>query len=159
MIKVIRNTPFKGIDKIARLLNLSTGEAAFLALDRSIEIIYRAVSSLLEEINSRPVYTIYELLKGKKISPEFLVLIGGPAKAMSLRLAAKFGCPVLLPPNWEVANATGAALARSTCELTLVADTERGWLNIIEENIQRRISKDVSPYRSKKKWPWKNMWF
>ena len=134
-----RKRAFEGISKIAELLDLETEETAFLIVDKSVETIYKAVSSLLYELNKKPVYTIQELLRGQKISPTMVVVVGGPAKAISSILQTKFQRPVLLPSNWEVANAIGAALARSTCELTLIADTGTGLLNIIEENIQKDI--------------------
>jgi len=36
------------------------------------------------------------------------------------------GFPSSIPEHAEVANAIGAALARTTTELTLLADTEKG---------------------------------
>jgi hypothetical protein len=41
----------------------------------------------------------------------------------------------VVPDNAEVANAVGAALARTTAELTVHADTERRTLSIVEEGI------------------------
>jgi N-methylhydantoinase A len=42
-------------------------------------------------------------------------------------------------PHWKVANAIGAALARTTCEVTLFADTARQIAEAPEENFRRRI--------------------
>jgi hypothetical protein len=49
------------------------------------------------------------------------------------------GCEVVIPRDAEVANAFGAALARTTAEITLLAETERGSLTIAEEGIQMKI--------------------
>ena len=45
----------------------------------------------------------------------------------------------VIPRDAEVANAFGAALARTTAEITLIAETERGTLTIAEEGLQMKI--------------------
>ena len=47
-----------------------------------------------------------------------------------------------IPENAEVANAIGASLARTTTELTVLADTEKGTLTIVEEGIQLTIPRE-----------------
>ncbi|MGD8540792.1 MAG: hydantoinase/oxoprolinase family protein, partial [Desulfobacteraceae bacterium] len=47
-------------------------------------------------------------------------------------------------PRWKVANAIGAALARTTCEVTLFADTEQGIVAAPEENYRERAGRDFS---------------
>jgi hypothetical protein len=48
-------------------------------------------------------------------------------------------CPVFIPEHAEVANAIGAALARTTAELTILADTEQKMLTIAEDGYQTAI--------------------
>jgi hypothetical protein len=48
---------------------------------------------------------------------------------------------VQVVPRWPVANAIGAALARTTCEVTLFADTEIGALRAPEEGFTQQIGK------------------
>ena len=45
-------------------------------------------------------------------------------------------------PQWNVANALGAAMAKNTCELTLFADTERGIAIAPEEQYYQQVKKD-----------------
>ncbi len=45
-------------------------------------------------------------------------------------------------PQWHVANAIGAAMAKNTSEVTLFADTERGIALAPEEAFSRRVGKD-----------------
>jgi len=47
-------------------------------------------------------------------------------------------------PKWGVANAIGAGLARTTCDVTLIADTEQGSLLAPEENFTQSVEKDFS---------------
>ena len=41
------------------------------------------VRDVIEEINNQPVYTIHEMLEGKRLNPRLLYLVGGPAEAMA----------------------------------------------------------------------------
>lgn len=47
-------------------------------------------------------------------------------------------------PRWQVANAIGAALARTTCEVTLFADTQLGIAVAPEEDFKEKVGKDFS---------------
>ena len=46
---------------------------------------------------------------------------------------------VQVVPRWKVANAIGAALARTTCEVNFFADTESGIAEALEENFSCRV--------------------
>ncbi len=129
----------RAVQGIAQAMGCTLREAAERIFEQSCQMIARHVRSVIEEINNQPVYTIHELLEGKKLSPKVLYIIGGPAKPMADRLGQLLECPVSIPPHFEVANAIGAALARTTAELTVLADTEQGTMTIAEEGIQQRI--------------------
>ena len=47
-------------------------------------------------------------------------------------------------PKWTVANAVGAALARTTCEVTLFADTESQIATVPEEDYFERIDRNFN---------------
>jgi len=127
------------VQGIAEAMGCTVQKAAETIFEESCQIIARQVRSVLEEINNKPVYTIHELLEGKKVSPKILYIIGGPAKPMATRLGQLLECPVHIPLHYEVANAIGAALARTTAELTILADTERGIMTIGEEGISKKL--------------------
>ncbi len=95
------------------------------AVDFAADAIFQATRGLLEEINSKPVYTIHELVENKRVVPKKVYLMGGPAEAMKLPLFRLFQLSTEVPPNFDVANAIGAALTRTTWELELFADTQR----------------------------------
>jgi len=127
------------VQSIAEAMGCTVQKAAEEIFEQSCQNIARHVRAFIEEINNQPVYTIHELLEGKKIVPKILYIIGGPAKPMSARLGQLLGCPVSIPPHSEVANAIGAALARTTAELTILADTEQGTMTISEEGISKKL--------------------
>ncbi len=129
----------KALHGVADAIGCTVQKAAESIFEESCQIIARHVHAVIEEVNNKPVYTIHELLEGKRISPKILYIIGGPAKPMSTRLGQLLECPVHIPPHPEIANAVGAALARTTAELTILADTERGIMTISEEGISKKL--------------------
>ncbi|OPY90645.1 MAG: Hydantoinase/oxoprolinase [Syntrophus sp. PtaU1.Bin208] len=139
-----RSKAENAVQDIAEALGCTVQQAAEAIFEESCRIIVRHVHAVIEEINNQPVYTVHELLEGKRIFPKILYIIGGPAKPMSTRLGQLLECPVHIPPHSEVANAVGAALARTTAELTILADTERGTLTIGEEGMTKKISSRFS---------------
>ena len=106
--------------------------------------IMQTIYSILERINSSPVYTIRDLLAGRRIIPGSIKLIGGPAKALAEALHEASGLEVDFPENYEIANALGAALARPTTEISLYANTERRILSIAELDIYETIDKSFN---------------
>ncbi|MHB8907365.1 MAG: hydantoinase/oxoprolinase family protein [Syntrophales bacterium] len=124
---------------IADAMHLPLGEAAAAIFRETCGKIAAHVRSIVDEINNQPVYTIHELLEGKKLSPRLLYVVGGPAAPMAGELGRLLACQTHIPANAEVANAIGAALARTTAEMTILADTERKILTIAEEGFQTAI--------------------
>jgi len=90
---------------------------------------------------------------GPGIDPEFYRTsrhyfeVGGSFDHMDRRLFSNHleeisGFNVAVVPGWQVANAIGAALARTTCEVTLLADTSQGIVIAPEEQFNKKnISK------------------
>jgi N-methylhydantoinase A/oxoprolinase/acetone carboxylase beta subunit len=132
------------INILAKQLNMDVASAARVILDKAIAVIADNVRQVIEEINNKPVYTIHELLEGKVIRPRSVYVVGGPAAAIAPGLASLLGYPYIIPEHSEVANAVGAALARTTAEVTMLADTEKGELTIAEEGIMKKIPHNYS---------------
>jgi N-methylhydantoinase A/oxoprolinase/acetone carboxylase beta subunit len=130
-------------------LGLAAERMAEEVLAAMAEMLKNKVGELLQEINAKPVYTIKELLYGKKIEPQLINVIGGPAQVMAPILAEKFQLPCYYPENYQVANAIGAALAKTTTEITMVADTSRGILSVPELEIYEKIDKTLTPAKAK----------
>lgn len=129
----------RGIARLGDELGLSTKDMAAAIIKQMVTAIATQARLLLDGINSRPVYTVREVLEGKKLQPEQVVIIGAPAPLLAADLEAAFGLPVQAPKLAGVANAIGAALSQPTTELTLQADTEQGVLNIPEEGIREKV--------------------
>ncbi|MEA2013994.1 MAG: hydantoinase/oxoprolinase family protein, partial [Thermodesulfobacteriota bacterium] len=139
-----RGKALKAIEKIADVKNYSIEEMAKEMFDLACHKIISAVNKMLLEINNKPVYTVHEIFEGKKITPEMVYIVGGPAKPMAPYIDKMLGFPSCIPEHAEVANAIGAALARTTTELTLLADTEKGEMTIAEEGIQTAIPREFT---------------
>ncbi|MFZ4439522.1 MAG: hydantoinase/oxoprolinase family protein [Syntrophales bacterium] len=129
---------------IATALNCPVVEAARTIFEETCRNIAGHVRAVLDEINNQPVYTIHEILEGKKLNPRTLYVVGGPAGPLAPELGRLLDCEVHIPIHAEVANAIGAALARTTAEMTLLADTEQRTLTIAEEGFQTPIPRDFT---------------
>ena len=130
---------------LAESLHCGIKDAAMKIFTETCRKIASASFQFLNEINDAPVYTIHEMLANRKLEPRKLFVVGGPAMAMAEEIAgllkAECGihCDPQIPVNYEIANAIGAALSRTTAELTVLADTERRLLTIAEEGSQSPI--------------------
>ena len=118
-----RHKAIAAMEEIGDQLGIDPRTAANLILDTMVDMIKDKVDDLLKKINSRPVYTVKELLYGKKVLPELIQVIGGPAQAMAPILREKFNIPCLYPKNYQLANAVGSALAKNTLEISMFVDT------------------------------------
>lgn len=132
------------MEEVAAMRGVSAREAALEAVETAAAIIRDEVRNLIAEVNTRPVYTIREMLEGETVAPELVVAVGGPSRAMAPWLEKSLGRAVINPCHSEVANALGAALAKVTTELTLHADTEQGWMLIVEKGLKEMIDGSFS---------------
>ena len=133
-----------GIAALAKEKNMEPEALAQAALQAAAAAIDTAVQALIEQVNSKPVYTIHEILEERRISPQQLVLIGGPAAVFKPLLQEKTGMATLCPQLASVTNAIGAALCRSTGALMLHADTARGKLYAPTLNVDQRIARNFT---------------
>ena len=129
----------RGIEELAGQLGQSPRETAQRIIDQACATILASARRMVASINRRPVYTVHELLDGYQISPDHILVLGGPAPHFAEFLRAATGSTVETVPRWQVANAVGAAIARTTCEVTLFADTERGVASAPEEDYYQSI--------------------
>ncbi|MDK2821705.1 MAG: hypothetical protein PWP31_1670 [Clostridia bacterium] len=134
----------EGITQLGFYYGLNTKEMAKKIIDDMTSAIVKRTKTILNQINSRPVYTVREMIEDRKITPHKVIVIGAPAKALAHYLEASFGLPVIVPSFSEVANAIGTALSQPTTELTLIADTEQGTLIVPEEGIREKIPPNFS---------------
>lgn len=134
----------RGVAEFAGLHSIQPEMLAQQAVAAATEAIYKATQELLSEINDKPVYTIHELLEGRRVAPGRLYLMGGPAAAMKEAVRQRFELFTVVPEHFGVANAIGAALTRNTASLELFADSEKGVMFIPalrhRENVPRTYS-------------------
>jgi N-methylhydantoinase A len=139
-----REKSIKGIAPLAAALNLTSEQAAEKIFSLTCQNILREAENMVTRLNQKPVYTIHELQEGYHLNPKEILILGGPAPffAEAMRKLSDFGVQVV--PKWSVANAIGAALARTTCEVTLFADTEQCIVLAPGENYKACIQQNFS---------------
>jgi N-methylhydantoinase A len=125
---------------LAEQLKCPLTETAGMIFAQTCDRIAASVTEVIEEINNHPVYTIHEFLEGKTVAPRALYVVGGPAYVLAGPLGSRLGYAAHVPEHAEVANAIGAALSRTTAEITLLVDTEQGILTVGEEGFQMAVS-------------------
>ena len=127
-----------GLKPLADRLGASIEQTADRILNQICRKILETAAQMITGINSKPVYTVHEVLEDYQVKPREILVLGGPAPAFAARFAAMTDLHVRVVPQWRVANAIGAALAKNTCEVTLFADTEQGVAVAPEEDFSQR---------------------
>uniref|UniRef100_A0A832A3R6 Hydantoinase/oxoprolinase family protein n=1 Tax=Desulfacinum infernum TaxID=35837 RepID=A0A832A3R6_9BACT len=143
-LKGDRDAAARGMAHVAQALGVSVQDAARQVFDAACRRILDAAEDMVQAINAKPVYTVHELLEGYQVQPKELLVLGGPAPYFAKRLQEISSYSARVVPQWEVANAVGAALARTTCELTLFVDTERGIATAPEEAFHQPVKRDFT---------------
>jgi N-methylhydantoinase A/oxoprolinase/acetone carboxylase beta subunit len=136
-----RELAARGFAPIAEQLGVTIEDAAFQVFDHTCRQILRAAEEMVERINRQPVYTIHEMQDGYQVRPTTILVLGGPAPLFAEHLETLSHYKVGVVPRWTVANAIGAALARTTCEVNLYADTEQQIATAPEENFTTRVDR------------------
>jgi N-methylhydantoinase A len=131
-----------GLKPFADQLEMPVEKVAERIFDQACRRILDAAAHMISEINSKPVYTVHEILEGYQLKLGEILVLGGPAPAFAGRLTALSDLKVRVVPQWQVANAIGAALAKNTCEVSLFADTERGLAVAPEEDFSQSVKRD-----------------
>jgi N-methylhydantoinase A/oxoprolinase/acetone carboxylase beta subunit len=130
----------QAMEGLAAQLQQTPEQVAQAVIDSMCTSIAAKVRQMVEEVNSKPVYTIHELLEGKTLHPQQLIAVGGPAPYLAQQVGELLVMPAVVPENSDVINATGAAMARTTVELNLLADTESQELTFAEDGRKVKIS-------------------
>jgi N-methylhydantoinase A/oxoprolinase/acetone carboxylase beta subunit len=136
-----RELAARGFAPIAEQLGVTIEDAAFQVFDHTCRQILEAAEQMVERINRQPVYTIHEMQDGYQVRPTTILVLGGPAPLFAEHLETLSHYKVGVVPRWTVANAIGAALARTTCEVNLYADTEQQIATAPEENFTTRVDR------------------
>lgn len=134
----------RAMEGLAATLQQTPQQVAQAIVDTMCGRIAAKVNAMIAEVNSKPVYTIHELLEGKVLQPQQLIAVGGPAPYIAEQVGALLALPATVPQDSEVINASGAAMARTTVELNLLADTESQQLTFAEDGRKQKISSRTS---------------
>ncbi|MBQ7606622.1 MAG: hydantoinase/oxoprolinase family protein [Desulfovibrionaceae bacterium] len=130
----------KGIEALASKHALSPHTLAQKAITMALDAIYENAHSLLERVNSRPIYTLRGLRSYTKMAPERIFLVGGPAHCLRDRLCERFSLPVEIPEEADVANAIGAALTKPTDTLDVYADSAHRTLRAPRLDVHEKLT-------------------
>ncbi len=133
-----------GMAAIAEKLGTTPLKAAQTIFRTACSRIVEEALKMVDRINRKPVYTVHEFLEGYRIQPRKILLLGGPAPYFAKEIERQSGIETVSVPACSVANAIGAALARTTCEVSLLADTELGIVTAPEEDFNEPISKSYT---------------
>ncbi len=139
-----REKSARGFEPIAGALGMSVEGAAKKVFDLASGTILLAAGEMIRRINAKPVYTVHEMLEGHQVRPGTVLVLGGPAVQFAECFREISDFEVSVVPRWAVANAIGAGLARTTSEVVLFADTERGMAVSPGENYRENISRNFS---------------
>ncbi|MDA8139208.1 MAG: hydantoinase/oxoprolinase family protein [Desulfobacteraceae bacterium] len=139
-----RDRSVQGLTPIAQKLGLSLENAAVAIFDQACRQIMAGAKEMMARINSKPVYTVHELWEGSEIKPRHMMVLGAPAPQFAEKLRTMFDGNVTVVPHWHVANALGCALARTTSEVTLFADTAEQVAVAAGEHFSRDIPTDFN---------------
>jgi len=134
----------QGIKFIADQLGMAEKEAAEHIFKICCNIILKKTFEMIDTLNAKPVYTVHDFLEGYTFSPDTILLMGGPARFFAKKIQDMYQLETIAVPYASVANAIGAALARTTCEITVNADTEQGVVTAHEEDFSEPVSKSFS---------------
>ncbi len=134
----------RGLTELGAAHGFDGETLAEYAAASAVNRIREETAGFVREINDKPVYTIYEMLEGKKLVPGRVYAMGGPAKALAPLLADAFNEELVVPEHYAVANAIGAALSRPTCSVELFADTSKGRMLIPSLGVTRQAPRDYN---------------
>jgi len=135
---------FEAVSAIAQKLGREVDAVAREIISVMVHNIKEGALDFIDEVNRHPVYTIYEMLHPELVEPKQIMVIGGPARQLKPYIEEVFGLKCIVPDHAMVANALGAALARTTAQITMLADTQLRRLVCPELGIEEEVSRMLS---------------
>lgn len=125
---------------LANIMCLTIEETAERIVNTVCRQISLGIEQMFEAWQAEPAYRLWELRQRIARRPATIIGVGGGAAGLVEPVAAQLDCRAVLPPNREVANAIGAAVARPTVRISLRADTDRGLYSVEEDGAQGALS-------------------
>lgn len=143
-VKANTTASVEGLKSLSTALGKGVPETAQMIFDYTCDKILSEAEKMIRDINSKPVYTVHEVLEEYMVKPQKILVLGGPANHFAENLEKRSGKKTRKVPRWSVANAIGAALARTTCELTLFVDTQLGIATAPEAQYSEKVPNHFS---------------
>ncbi len=137
------NRAREAVAELAGTLGLGIEETAREVISGFTRQLVEAVEDTYSYLESRPVYTISELLAPPDIRPAVLIGLGGPAQVFIPLAAQAMGLDWEVLPHYEEANAIGAAASRPTAAVTYHADTALGVVTVPEMDYMGKIKRPL----------------
>ncbi|NMB45657.1 MAG: hydantoinase/oxoprolinase family protein [Firmicutes bacterium] len=131
----------KAVEELGAILDLEVEAAAQAIVERFTWQLVDKIQDVYRYLESRPVYTISELLAPPDIRPQVLIGLGGPARVFIPLAAEAMGVEWEVLPYYQEANAIGAAASRPTAAVTLHADTALGTITVPEMDYMDKIKR------------------
>ncbi|HXL04109.1 MAG TPA: hydantoinase/oxoprolinase family protein [Bacillota bacterium] len=133
----------RALADFAEIYGIGAKELATKIIDTFIKQLVVAIEETYEYLESRPVYTVSEILTPPDIRPQALIGLGAPAGVFIPPIAESLGLKYQVLPCYESANAIGAAASRPTAQITLHADTALGVMTVPEADYVGKIERPV----------------
>ncbi len=139
-----RDRARSAVSGIAQTLGREVDDVSREIISVMVDNIRTTALDFIDEVNSNPVYTIYEMLHPELVKPEQVMIIGGPARQLQPYIEEAFQLKCIVPDHAMVANALGAALARTTAQITMLADTQQRRMICPELDIEEEVPLSLS---------------
>ena len=126
--------------KVAGAADLSAEQIAAQVVEQALSRLENGISEMFLSWRREHVYRIWELKQRGERRPDVVVGVGAAAEPLVPALAERLKAQVLIPRYAPVANALGAALARTTYTTTVHVDTEDRHFEVTEEGAVGTLS-------------------
>jgi N-methylhydantoinase A len=125
--------------RIGRSIGLDARSVAAQVMEQALSRIEDGIAAMFARWQRERIYRIWQLKQRRERHPDVIVGVGAAAEPLVPALAERLHARALIPPYAPVANALGAALARTTYTTSLRIDTERRRFEVAEEGISRDL--------------------
>lgn len=145
----------EALHTLGKPIGMTPTEVAHSIINLVVNSIVNEIEHMFLEWEREPAYRVWEVLQKKKVRPQNVVGVGGAAAGLIPQIASRLDCIPILPPYTPVANAIGAAVAKPTLQVNLVADTEQKIFIVEEEGYQGKLAAkldEVSAVELAKDW-------
>ncbi|MGI6588270.1 MAG: hydantoinase/oxoprolinase N-terminal domain-containing protein [Peptococcia bacterium] len=132
------------VEEMAQALQLTPQQFSKQVLEMFVKQLENKLKAMFKSWEEEPAYRIWQVLSAEKERPQTLVCLGGPAIGIGKFWSTQKKWQVLVPPHSSIANAIGAALARTTLKLDFFADTERKTYTTNIGGLQGTLSKRLN---------------